>query len=85
MRKYGIYKKMLLLDHNSIRSLTWMLKLFQSHLAFYEKLIFVADNSKIILESFKNSDQNSCLQGSPLYLHFFSYCQYFWCALRERT
>ena len=52
---------MLLLDHNSIRSLSWMLKLLHSHLGFYQKLIFLADNSKILIVQ----------KAVPLYFHFF--------------
>ena len=37
-----------------VKRLTWMLKLFRSHLGFYQKLIYLADNSKIIIEYFKN-------------------------------
>ena len=62
---------MLLLDHNSIRSLSWMLKLLHSHLGFYQKLIFLADNSKILIESFKNSDRILVQKVVPLYFHFF--------------
>ena len=58
---------MLLLDHNSIRSLSWMLELLHSHLGFYKKLILLADNSKILIESFKNSSSKG---SSPLFPFF---------------
>ena len=62
---------MLFLDHNSIRSLSWMLKLLHSHLGLYKKLIFLADNSKILIESFKNSDRILVQKAVPLYFHCF--------------
>ena len=62
---------MLILDHNSIRSLSWILKLLHSHLGFYQKLIFLADNSKILVESFKKTDRILVQKAVPLYFHFF--------------
>ena len=62
---------MLLLDRNAIRSVSWMLKLFHSHQGFYQKLTFLADTSKILIISFKNSDRILVHKAVPLYFHFF--------------